>query len=544
MNEATHLSDFWGDRRIRQNVLNGPERRSGLDRRSQLTEVTFDNRNRSTTRNRWRSGRLERITLILGDIFSLTLSFVAAWALTIGNDPTSVSGNLFGSWDGQWDGQGEIWIFLHLLLAGSIVTTFWITGQYAKRIPFWDELARILKALTIAACLNAAIIFFLHVPFSRMWLLGTWGMAFVLLPLTRVVVKRTLINMGGWMRPTVIIGTGRNASDAALALRSDPLLGFQLMAFMVPPSSWGSTEEEASASKVIDVNGSRFPVYRMHDEPGELLRHLGKPHIVVALDGNNDTCKISELLNKSRGSYSTLNIVPSMRGLPLVGTEVMHFFRHEVLLLQIQNNLARKMPQRIKRFFDIVVSTLSLIALAPLFVLVSVGIARYGSSPFFGHRRVGQDGKPFTCYKFQSMYPNANEVLQELLRDNPEARREWEQNFKIKDDPRVTRIGAFLRRTSLDELPQLWNVLKGEMSLVGPRPVVEAELERYGDHMSYYLEAKPGITGVWQISGRSDISYSERVALDVWYAKNWTLWYDIVILVKTVREVIFSKGAY
>ena len=150
----------------------------------------------------------------------------------------------------------------------------------------------------------------------------------------------------------------------------------------------------------------------------------------------------------------------------------------------------------------------------------------------------------FGCLKFRTMVPDADGVLRRLLEVDPRARAEWERDFKLKDDPRITPIGDFLRRTSLDELPQLWNVLKGEMSLVGPRPIIEEEVERYGDQVGYYLETRPGITGLWQISGRNSIGYDDRVALDSWYVRNWSIWYDLVILVKTIAVVLRGKGAY
>jgi len=539
MKEASHLSDLWGDRRVSEAKHDGPERRSGIDRRSELNNVDSDQRNQAVSRHRWRSVRRERIALILGDIFSLTVSFVAAWLLTRGAAIPATDSSLF-----NMQGLGKVWVMQHLVLVLGVAATFWLTGQYGKRRPVWDELSHLFKVIVIAGFINAAMIYFLQIPFPREWLLTTWALSFLLLPLTRFSVKKLVIRLGGWMRPTVIIGIGRNAEETAHSLASDKMLGFQLKAFMAPPSDWYTTADEPDPVSNIKVEERGYPVYRISEQPGKLFERLGKPHIIVAMDGGYDAAKISELLNKSCGSYSTMNIVPSIRGLPLVGTEALHFFRHEVLLLQVQNNLARKMPQRIKRTFDIVVSLSSMILLSPLMAVIAWRIKRHGTSPFFRHRRVGLDGIPFYCYKFQSMVSNADEVLKELLEKDPQARKEWEQTFKLKDDPRVTRIGAFLRRTSLDELPQLWNVLKGEMSLVGPRPIVQPELDHYGHHSDYYLEAKPGITGVWQISGRSDVSYKERVALDVWYAKNWTLWYDIVILVKTVGEVLRSKGAY
>lgn len=158
--------------------------------------------------------------------------------------------------------------------------------------------------------------------------------------------------------------------------------------------------------------------------------------------------------------------------------------------------------------------------------------------------RIGKNGKPFPCYKFRSMCVDAKIKLEELLETDPEAKAEWERDFKLRNDPRVTKSGAFLRKTSLDELPQIFNVLKGEMSLVGPRPIIHEELERYGEYVDDYLMVKPGITGMWQVSGRSDIDYEERVLLDSWYVRNWSVWIDIVMLFKTFKVVLLRKGAY
>ncbi|RVS29652.1 UDP-phosphate galactose phosphotransferase, partial [Klebsiella pneumoniae] len=171
-------------------------------------------------------------------------------------------------------------------------------------------------------------------------------------------------------------------------------------------------------------------------------------------------------------------------------------------------------------------------------------VKKDGGPAIYGHERIGKGGRPFKCLKFRSMVINSKEVLEELLICDPKARQEWNATFKLKNDPRITKIGAFLRRTSLDELPQLFNVLKGDMSLVGPRPIITAELERYNDEVDYYLLSKPGMTGLWQVSGRSDVDYETRVYLDAWYVKNWSMWNDIAILFKTISVVLRKDGAY
>jgi undecaprenyl-phosphate galactose phosphotransferase len=239
-----------------------------------------------------------------------------------------------------------------------------------------------------------------------------------------------------------------------------------------------------------------------------------------------------------------MSIVPPLRGLPLYGMEMTHFFSHEVLMLSARNNLARPIPRFLKRVFDMAGSFALLVALAPLLAYLAWRVRETGGPAIFGHRRVGRYGRTFRCLKFRTMVPDAESVLARHLEGDPAARADWERDFKLKDDPRITPIGRFLRRTSLDELPQLWNVIKGEMSLVGPRPIIEDELRRYGDQVDYYLEVRPGITGLWQISGRNDTTYEDRVALDCWYVRNWSLWYDLVILVKTVRVVLRREGAY
>jgi lipopolysaccharide/colanic/teichoic acid biosynthesis glycosyltransferase len=203
-----------------------------------------------------------------------------------------------------------------------------------------------------------------------------------------------------------------------------------------------------------------------------------------------------------------------------------------------------KFRHAVKRTFDIVVGVALIVMLAPVLLALALIVKSDGGPALYGHTRVGRNGQKFRCLKFRSMVVNSEEVLKELLATNPEARAEWEREFKLKHDVRVTRVGHFLRRTSLDELPQLWNVVLGEMSLVGPRPIIDQELERYGVNSKYYLMATPGITGLWQVSGRCDTDYATRVSLDVSYVTNWSLHRDIGILFKTLFVVIKGNGAY
>lgn len=198
-----------------------------------------------------------------------------------------------------------------------------------------------------------------------------------------------------------------------------------------------------------------------------------------------------------------------------------------------------------KRAFDLCGSLLLVLMLAPALLLIAIGVRLSGRNVFFGHERVGRDGQKFRCLKFRSMHPHADMRLGELLQSDPVARAEWHATFKLKDDPRITRFGSWLRRTSLDELPQLFNVIAGDMCLVGPRPIVEDELVRYGQYARFYLSTRPGMTGLWQVSGRSDTSYRRRVALDCAYVRSQSLGLDLKILLKTVPAVAGKQsGAY
>ncbi|MDO6462215.1 exopolysaccharide biosynthesis polyprenyl glycosylphosphotransferase, partial [Granulosicoccaceae sp. 1_MG-2023] len=335
------------------------------------------------------------------------------------------------------------------------------------------------------------------------------------------------------------------ARESALAIESNILMGFEVVALVeISELERMVTEEETvSVRDEIHCIDRKFKLMRLGGDLKARLRALGRPYVVLALDADDYTVH-SALLEELAASQNNMSIIPPLRGLPLMGTEISPIFRHEVMHLRIRNNLANRIPRFIKRGFDIVLSGLGLLALSPLFVYLIIKVGQDGGPAFYSQRRIGRNGRIFKCWKFRSMHVNAEKKLQELLRDNPEARAEYERTQKLKDDPRITKLGHFIRATSIDELPQLWNVFTGDMSLVGPRPVRPDELSLYGAQSRYYLQTRPGITGLWQISGRNDVEYHTRVSLDAWYVRNWSLWYDITILFKTVRVVLHSNGAY
>lgn len=233
------------------------------------------------------------------------------------------------------------------------------------------------------------------------------------------------------------------------------------------------------------------------------------------------------------------NVVSAQQKHPAPPTKK-NLYPHEY----VPSTEVRHRPWPGKRVFDILGAIGIAVLISPLLAFIAISLA-IGKGPIiFGHRRIGKNGEFFTCYKFRTMVPNAEQVLEKLFKAKPELRTEWLLDHKLRDDPRVTRLGAFLRKTSLDELPQLWNVLRGDMSLVGPRPIVKDEIFRYGRAFRHYVAVKPGMTGLWQVKGRNDTSYFRRVALDRMYAMKSCVILDIGILFKTFSVVVARRGAY
>ena len=441
---------------------------------------------------------------------------------------------------------GDTRLVIFLAIGLACVVAFWRLGHYARRRPFWQELGDVFGVVVTLAILDAALVFLTKSNFSRLWWGTSWALVALLVPFARLAVKHVLMGLGAWRRPTVVVGTGPNALDAALALESETLLGFEVVAFVVPPvaaPSGGPEPAGGPGPAYLEVGGKRLPVLRAAPYPDLLPGHLGRPHVVVALE-MGELAQCGGYVERLNLHYGDVDIVSPMRGLPLAGTRVTHFFSHDVLSLRLYNNLARPWPRRIKRGFDLAVGGFLFVLVAPLFGLLCWQVARTGRPVFYRHQRIGKGGRPFGCLKFRTMVPDAEAVLAAHLAARPAARDEWQQDHKLKDDPRITRIGAWLRRTSLDELPQLLNVLRGEMSLVGPRPFVVHESELITGWAARRLETTPGITGLWQILGRNDIPFDEMIKLDYVYVTNWSLWWDVKILLQTIPVVLARRGAY
>lgn len=404
------------------------------------------------------------------------------------------------------------------ILAVALVIWAATMGHYTRRLTFVTELGQLTQCMGLIALAIAIAVH--HAS-------GQWEVALVaahsLILLTTLLtarhVARRIMNAMGWGRiPTLVFGNG-NAERIAAALDSASGQGYRTVGVLHP----ADTDLEAridSACDHVDVQMAVLDPDTAQGEAGKrLIRALRARGIDVAL-------------------------APSLAEMPVLGIQAQNFFSHDVVLLTTPPAFGRDLGQGAKRLLDVAAAAVLLVLAAPVMIAVALAVKADGGPLLFGHMRVGQNRRMFPCWKFRTMVPNAEAALKQVLDNDPERAEEWRQTLKLKNDPRVTAIGGFLRRSSLDELPQLFNVLLGQMSLIGPRPVTKGELERYGEAQDSYLAVRPGITGLWQVMGRNDTSYGQRVLLDAWYVRNWSLWHDLVILLKTVPAVLRRSGAY
>jgi len=411
-------------------------------------------------------------------------------------------------------------------------------GHYSSRHPFWTEARDVSIAVLIFAMADSSLQFAFKDQPSRLWLILTWVAAIPLLLLGRIMLRRILLAAGMWNLRTLMIGEGEAASNAIEALQSEAYLGYNVVAHTAFSGFDPDSDNAAENDSHLTRSGGSVGHAVM-----DLVTQTQAQFIVLA-PSPDQFGKLDQLVRHLDRWHMSYAVVPPLRGISLLSLEPQHFYSHDLMMLTFRSSLTSPAARALKRSFDLVVSSLLALFLAPLFLALAAAVKWDGGPALFRQKRVGKNGQIFECLKFRSMVVDADKRLADLLQSDTAARAEWDREHKLKNDPRITRIGDFLRRTSFDELPQIFNVLKGEMSLVGPRPIVQDEVAKYGDNIDYYLSAAPGITGLWQVSGRNDTTYKRRVELDRWYIQNWSLWQDIAILFKTIPAVMSKDGAY
>lgn len=426
----------------------------------------------------------------------------------------------------------ETWYILHSIVILAVMYTFsFIQKHYMLRRNYWNETREILNTVILASLFEIVVVEFLKIEYSLVLLSLTWMSVVVLFLFNRALIKFVLKKLKLWHRDTYIIGAGINAAETCQAVRSENNFGFNLKGYIDLDAN--QADKKILGTKKIEV------AYK------DLLKFYDPNHFyIIALDAEQSLLREDLLRDLLLNNFKNVYVVPSLRGVPIFRTDISFIFSHEIIILPIQQNISKFLPRIIKRSFDIIFSLSVLLLMSPIFLIICYLIRKDGGSAFYFQDRVGKDGKFFKCYKFRSMCANAEIVLDEYLANNKEAYEEWQFNFKLRNDPRVTKVGRFIRKYSLDELAQLLNILKGDMSVVGPRPLLPNEVERYSKNIVYYKYVKPGLTGLWQVNGRSNVTFEMRVFFDSWYIRNWSLWVDIVIVLKTVKVVLWRDGAY
>lgn len=385
------------------------------------------------------------------------------------------------------------------LIYGVVLTLLYVEGIYSKRYDFWQELERIIKAIFLSAVFVFAVLAMTKHSdsYSRFIILMTFVIFGILLPIQKYFLKRLLFRLGYWKHEAKLIGKDPFFEEHVF---SNPYLGY--------------VASSKSRAKTLFVSS-----YHSKKQTEAILHEA--------------------LVDKQKVIF-----IPAVKNFDFSDAHIIHLFNARANLIIVDNNLLNRFNRSVKFLLDYSLALLVLPLLILLMGLIAWKI-KYedNGSVFFKQVRLGENDEEFECYKFRSMSENSDALLESYLAQNPQEVNYYETYHKYQNDPRITKIGQLLRQTSLDELPQIINVLKGEMSLIGPRPYLPSEKEKIGENVDMILAVKPGITGLWQVSGRNNVDFASRVEMDIWYVRNWSIWSDIVILLKTVQAVLGRKGS-
>jgi Undecaprenyl-phosphate galactose phosphotransferase WbaP len=421
---------------------------------------------------------------------------------------------------GRIDARLSAEMYLHLLPVLLLFPLAYATsGLYPGfgRSPI-EELRKLSAATSLVYSALAVTVFLLKdaAAYSRAVFLLGWFQSMATVPLGRALVRSLFAHKPWWGDEVAIVGEGNAPSAVAQSLAHQKLLGLKPVLVL----------RDAKRS--------------LEDMPSHSIRHA----ILVA--GAN--VQLTEAYNQLSKRFPRVTILPELSGLSSLWIDAHDLggvLGGGMIGLEIRQRLLMPGVWLIKRIVDLSIVLLTAVVVLPLVALIALAIKSTSRGPvFYRQLRYGRDGKPFIAWKFRSMVANAAEVLEEHLQTNSALRAEWNSDHKLRRDPRVTTVGRILRKTSLDELPQIWNVLLGEMSMVGPRPIVRSEIPLYGKDFALYQQVTPGLTGMWQVSGRNDLTYSQRIQCDLYYIRNWSPWLDLYILARTVAAVLLARGAY
>lgn len=358
-----------------------------------------------------------------------------------------------------------------------------------------------------------------------------WLLSILAVPIIRSLFRKLCSRFKWWGQPVLIFG----GHDAGILnykyLASRPHFGLKPLG-IIDDSGPHSTG-----------NASNPPAYLGTFEMAPTIANDNSVFWAVVAMPERSSEEVNRVIKTYVRHFPHVLVVPELDGLPSLWNR--SFDLGGVHGIRIESNLLLPIPRFFKRLADLSIVIAGGIICLPMIVIIAALVKLSSRGPVvFCHERISYNGRRFKAWKFRTMFKDADVVLDQYLAADPEIRKEWEENHKLRNDPRVTKVGRWLRKTSLDELPQLWNIVRGEMSLVGPRPIVEEEIKKYGENFGLYTRVVPGLTGLWQVSGRNNTTYDERVHLDSYYVRNWSPWMDIYILARTIKVVLRRDGAY
>ncbi len=423
--------------------------------------------------------------------------------------------------------------YIYLWLPMTFLLFLAQSHAYTAMQPFIYTVRSIFYGVSYAmvACL-VALYFFTTWQAPRSFFVVFWLVMLVTIYVERLAVSLYLKYRHHLYEDVILIGAGRTAERALHYFQDDLGYRYNIIGFI---------DDNPISEKIAQ----KYKLLGTVRETEQIVKDSHASTVIITAPGMERE-KLQKLITVVQPHVRKLSYVPDLIGTPMAGVEAQSLFSEEILMLHMKNNLALRRNRIYKRLFDFTLTVIGGIASIPTLLVLALCIKLDSKGDvFYNAERIGKDGKTFKCYKFRSMYVNGDEILKDYLAKNPEAAKEWHTYAKLRDyDPRVTKAGTWMRKYSLDELPQIFNVIKGDMSLVGPRPYLPRERDEIGEDIDTITMSLPGITGYWQVSGRSDVSFQERVTMDTWYVRNWSVWLDIMYLAKTFTAVLFGKGAY
>jgi Undecaprenyl-phosphate galactose phosphotransferase WbaP len=438
--------------------------------------------------------------------------------------------------------QPSTFPFAHYLLLGWLwvvpLLFFAFEGLYTRRRSLSNEVSHLFKAvaLSLITMLASLALTQLNPLVSRTTILLTALNLLILSPIVRYWTKRILRALGPWRKRILILGATDMTALAMRGLTSDPFLGYELAGVL----------DDHPDKQGMCIGGTRTaPVYVLGklSEAREQMEQTNSRDVLIAMPGLPED-ELLALVHDLQPYCDSIYVVPQLWSLPIMNLQVDGLLHQRVMMLKLSNNLAKPWNRWLKRSIDLLLGTVCALLVLPVCAVIALLVKLDSKgSVLFIQERLGYGGGKFSCLKFRTMRVGGTEMFAEYLKSNPRAMDEWQKYNKLRlHDPRLTRVGGFLRRWSLDEIPQLINVLKGEMSLVGPRPYLPDERSRIGSDLHTILSARPGMTGLWQVSGRNQLTFEDRVTLEAWYVRNWTAWLDCIVFAKTFRTVLLPHN--